>query len=104
MAAHTDKTMQGDKMSKCSGFERDGHVVNVRLQAGDVVRFKHAAPAQSAVEVLRAGVAAQRERLLEQAALSEATSALRDTRPVQMGLHEESFGELFGRWCKKIIG
>jgi hypothetical protein len=92
------------KMSKCSGFERGGHMVNVRLQAGDVVRFKHPVPERSVVEVLRSGVASQRERMVERVALDAATCALRDARPVPMGLHEESFGEMLGRWCKKIIG
>jgi hypothetical protein len=97
------------EMAKCHGFERSAHERKVvqALQVGDIVKFKMPAPEQSAVEVMRRGVAAQRERIIEEAceraALKAATGAL-DTRPVPMGLHEESFGELFMGWCKKILG
>lgn len=97
-------------MTKCNGFERDGHRVNVKLKAGDEVRFKAPVSGQSAVEVMRHGVRVQIERAVERAceraALSYASDALVvvDRRPVPMGLHEESFGELLGRWCKKIVG
>lgn len=92
-------------MSKCiTGFERSAHVVNVRLNAGDVVTFKApVTPGQSAVEVMRRGVAARREALLERSALDSASEAF-GGRLVPVGLDQESFGQMMGGWLKKIIG